>query len=277
MDLDPAQRPHRRPDAAARRFDIGIDSGPHRRHRAAARRRRPRDRSRRPPGLARLHRDPHPPRQVGHSRPLQGREGRPGGSDRRGRARPRRQFTPEDVYTRAKRTLEKMHPQRHHAHAHPARGRSRHRPARARRRAAADRRIQVGDRHRDLHLPAGRAAQQSGHRRADGRGAQARRQGGRRGALYRHQSQGADGPRVRDGARVRHRHRHASRFRAERRRPRPDVRLRAGREVQIRRPRRHRPRDQAFGGARRSSSRRRRSAWPTPAWRSPCCLRPIST
>ena len=132
-------------------------------------------------------------------------------------ARAKKAFTPGGRLHARQTHAREEHPQRHHAHAHPARGRSGHRAARAHRRAAADRRIQVGDRHRDLHLPAGRPAQQSGHRRADGRGAQARRQGGRRGALYRHQSQGPDGPGVRAGARVRHRHRHASRFRPERR------------------------------------------------------------
>ena len=59
--------------------------GPHRRDRARARRRRARHRPRRPAGHAGLHRDPHPSRQVLHPRPLQGREGRPRGGDRRGR------------------------------------------------------------------------------------------------------------------------------------------------------------------------------------------------
>ena len=59
-------------------------------------------------------------------------------------------------------------------------------------------------------------------------------------------------------------------------RPRPDVRLRADRQVQVRRPGHHRPRHQAFGGAAGAFERGGAGAWPTPAWRSPCCPRPTS-
>ena len=169
------------------------------------------------------------------------------------------------------------HPQRHHAHAHAARGRSRHRPARPRRRAAADRRIQMGDRHRDLHLPAGGPAQQSRHRRADGRGAEERRQRRRRRALYRHQSARPDRPHLRDRARVRHRHRHASRFR---RRPRTTStsstsasrpsKFKYGGRVAIGHVTKLSAR--AAGAVRASAP----SAWRTPASRSPCCPRPTS-
>ena len=160
-------------------------------------------------------------------------------------------------------------PQRHHAYAHASRGRSRHRAARARRRAAAGRGIHMGDRPRDLHLPAGGPAQQSGHRRADGRGARARRPRGRRRALHRQQSARPDRPRLRDRARVRHRHRHASRFRPDRRRHGPALRLRAH------------ARNSNMAAASRSATspscrracrvpafdRMRASAWPMPAWR----------
>ena len=77
--------------------------------------------------------------------------------------------------TRARSARWRRPSSRHDAHAHARRGRSRHRPARARRRAAADRGVRLGDRSRDLRLPAGRPAQQSRHRRADGRGPEERR------------------------------------------------------------------------------------------------------
>ena len=60
-----------------------------------------------------------------------------------------------------------------------------HRHARVRGRAVADRRLQMGNRHRDLRLSAGRSDQLSGHRGAAGRRAQARRQGHRRRAALR--------------------------------------------------------------------------------------------
>ena len=106
-----------------------------------------------------------------------------------------------------------MHPERHHPHAHPPGGGPGHRPAGPRRRAAPGRGVQVGHRRRDLHLSAGRAAQQPGHRRAHGRGARKGRLGGRRGALYGQRSPRTDRPHLRDGTGVRHRHRHASGFR----------------------------------------------------------------
>ena len=86
--------------------DIGIDKG-----RIAVIRPRlaSRGRDARPRRAARdagVHRNAHPPRQVAHPRALQGREGRPGGGDRRG-ARQKKLFTAEDVYQRAKITLEK--------------------------------------------------------------------------------------------------------------------------------------------------------------------------
>ena len=84
-------------------------------------------------------------------------------------------FTVEDVYARAKETLGELHQARRDAHAHPCRGRSRRRHARLRGRAGAGRRIQMGDRHRAVRVPAGRPDQQSRHRRVAGRRAEARR------------------------------------------------------------------------------------------------------
>ena len=186
--------------------------GPHRRHPAAARSRRRDARPRRAPGDAGLHRDPHPPRQVAHPGALQGRARRPRGGDRRGRQA-------EEVVHRRGRLQQgeahpgEGHPQRHHAHAHATRGRPRHRLARAGGRAAADRGVQVGDRSGDLHLPAGGPAQQSRHRRADARGPEERRIGGRRRALHRQEPARPDRPHLRHRPRVRHRYRHAPRFR----------------------------------------------------------------
>ena len=91
-----------------------------------------------------------------------------------------------------------------------------HRPAQPRRRAAADRPIQMGDRHRDLHLSAGGLAQQSGHRRIDGRGAQARRQAWSGPRPTRTSIPHGQIDRVFEMAReFDHRHRHASRLRAD--------------------------------------------------------------
>ena len=163
-------------------------------------------------------------------------------------------FTVEDVIERASAHHREMHQPRRHAHAHPCRGRSQGRPARLRRREGADRQVQVGDRPRDLRHAAGGPDQQSRHRRADGRGAEERRDGRRRGAQLRHRPRGADPPRLRDGARVRRRHRHASRQRRLGRGARHAAGLRPRREIQMGRPRRRRPcrqaRDDAVTGPR---------------------------
>ena len=85
--------------------------------------------------------------------------------------------------------------------------------------------------------------------------------GGRRRALHGLEPARADRPRVRDGARVRPRHRHASRLRADAGRHGSRLCLRAGREIQIWRPRRDRPCHQDVGGAARAvRSRARRMA-----------------
>ena len=176
---------------------------------------------------------------------------RPGGGDRRGRQ------AEEAVHGRGRLRQRQGHagegdPQRHDAHAHAAGGRSRHRPARARRRAAADRGVQVGDRPGDLHLPAGGPAQQSRHRRADGR----RRS--RAAARW-------SAPRPTPTAARTARSTASSRSPASstststcisisrrRRRSRPPLRLRAGRALQVGRARRHRPRHQAVDRSARS-------------------------
>ena len=124
----------------------------------------------------------------------------------------------ERLYRRGRAAARRAHArectrQRHDADAHPARGRSGGRHARLRRGPVADRRLQMGDRHRDLRVSAGRADQLSRHRGAAGRGAEARRQGDRRGAALRQRPGGADRPHLRARPRVRRRHRHASRCR----------------------------------------------------------------
>ena len=83
-------------------------------------------------------------------------------------------------------------------------------------------------------------------------GAEERRLGGRRRALYRQQPARPDRPHLRHRPRVRHRHRHAPRFRADAGRSRPALRLRAGRALQVGRARRHRPRHQAVDRSARS-------------------------
>src|SRR5712691_3028567 len=55
-----------------------------------------------------------------------------------------------------------MHTERDHAHAHAARGGPGDRAPGPPGGPPADRRVQVGHRHRDLHLPPGRAAEQPG-------------------------------------------------------------------------------------------------------------------
>ena len=189
----------RRPERAAR---YRHRRRAHRRDRAQYFRRGQSLRRQRPARLSRSDREPHPSRQVAHHRPLRAAGAQdaqprvrrhPGqeGHDGRGRARARQ------------RDARRMHQARHHAHAHAGRGRSRHRHARLRRRRSADRRIQMGDRHRDVRLPAGRPDQLSRHRRIAGRRLETRRQSDRRRAALRQRRARADPSHLRTGARVR--------------------------------------------------------------------------
>ena len=226
--------------------DIGIDKGRIAAIAAQARRERARPRPRRPARVARLRRDPHPPRQVVHPRPLQGREGRPRRGDRRGRraeedVHRRRTSTPAPSARSRKAILNGTTHMRTHLEVDPGiglRGLEGVLPA--------DRRVQVGDRPRDLRLPAGGPAQQSRHRRADGRGAED--------AAARWSA-----PRPTPTATRTARSTASSRSRASSTStstctsisaPTPDdldldLRLRADRALQVRRPRRDRPRHQA--------------------------------
>ena len=224
--------------------DIGIAGGQDRRHRAGPRRRRRDHRSRRPAGVARVS---SRPTSISTSRASSIAAG-----PRRGdleeaiaeAAKAKAAFTPEDVHARATRTLEKAILQgtthmRTHLEVDPGvglRGLEGVLPL--------VEGICLGDRPRDLRVPAGGAAQQSRHRRADGRRARPRLPRGRRRALYRQQSARPDRPRLRAGARLRHRHRHASRFRPDRRRHGSRSRLQAHGGIPIWRPGRHRPRHQ---------------------------------
>ena len=76
----------------------------------------------------------------------------------------KKHMTVEDVHARAAQTLEQciVHGATHMRTQVEVDPRCRH--ARFRRRAGADRRIQVGDRHRDMRVPAGGIDQQSRHR-----------------------------------------------------------------------------------------------------------------
>ncbi len=117
-------------------------------------------------------------------------------------------------------------------------------------RRVAHRRLQVGDRHRDVRLSAGRADQLSRDRRAAGRGAKAGRKGHRRCAALRHRRPGAD-PSASSSSRAsidadidlhldvgQHARRHAH-----------PPGARADREVQARRPGRGRPHGEALAAA----------------------------
>ena len=195
------------------------------------------------------------PQERAHAEPGQGRDTAQGEHVGRGRR------------TRAAHTLEQLHRARHHARAHAGRGRSRHRHARLRGGALADRRLQVGDRHRDVRVSAGGPDQLSRDRRAAGGGAEARRQGDRRRAALRHRRGRPDRAHLRAGARVRRRHRHASRRRPHARGHAHPPRARADREIQARRPGRGRPHGQAVAaaagrGRRRSHAASRRPASP---------------
>ena len=124
-------------------------------------------------------------------------------------AKAKKSFTSEDVYERGKRTLERcilngtthMRTQLEVDPGIGLRGLEGIKPL--------VKGIRLGDRYRDLHLSAGRAAQQSRYRRVNDHGAEVRRQGRGRRTLHRQQPPWTDRSHFRDGARVRHRRRHA--------------------------------------------------------------------
>ena len=164
-------------------------------------------------------------------------------------------FTVEDVYERASRTLEKC---------------IKHGATRMRTHLELDGGVEMRsfeaiealrrdyawaiDR-RGVRVPAGGADQQSALGRAAGGGAEARREGDRRGAELRSGSCRADPSRVRSGARVRCGHRHASRFRQFAGRDGHPSGLRADREIPARRARGGRAYVQAVHHAARRSAR----------------------
>ena len=166
--------------------DIGIAGRPDRRHRAAApdpmRRVRTLDGRLVAAGLCR---DPHPSRQVLHPRSLPDRARHAGGGDRRGRRRQARLHRGRRLRARPAHAG-KGDPAGHDAHAHPCRGRSAHRPAQLRGDPAAEARLCLGDRSRDLRVSAGGPDQRSRHRGTAGRGLRGGRRPDRRLPLYRH-------------------------------------------------------------------------------------------
>ncbi len=219
-------------------------------------------------GTARLpgpDRDPHPSRQVAHHRPLrpagaphaepgQGRHAAQAGHDGRGRARraPSARSTQCILHgTTRMRTQVEVDP------GIGMRGFEGVQSLIADYKWAIDIEICVFPQEGPDHL--------SGHRRAADRGAQARRQGDRRGPALRHRPGRPDPPHLRARARVRRRHRHASRRRHHARRAQRPPGARADRAIPSRRPGHGRPHGEALAdaagrgrGARPQPRRRRR-------------------
>ena len=113
-------------------------------------------RCRRPPGLRGIGRDPHPPRQDPHHRPLSARgraqrQRRPPRRRRQGHVHRGRRLSARQHYAG------ELHQARHHADADPRGTRRRRGDAQFRRAGAVAARLCLGDRHRTMRLPAGRA------------------------------------------------------------------------------------------------------------------------
>ena len=135
-------------------------------------------RPRRPLRLGRPRRDPHPPRQVAHHRPVRaGRRTRPRPHAARGRGQARVHGGGRPCAGRGDPGA--MHPQRHDARAHPRGGRSQRRPARLRGPAAVGRRLRMGRRSGAVRLRPGRLDQRAGGRSERSGGTGAGRRGGR--------------------------------------------------------------------------------------------------
>ena len=135
-----------------------------------------------------LRRHPHPSRQVLHPRPLPHRAGHACRRRSPQVAAAKRAFTEDDVYARARRTLEKAILQGTTAHAHPCRGRPAHRADQLQcdPQLKADYAWAIDL--ETLRVPAGRPDQRSRHRGAAGRGLRGGRRPDRRLPLYRQRS-----------------------------------------------------------------------------------------
>ncbi len=132
----------------------------HRRDRASILRPTPRRRSRRPPGHSRTCRDAHPSRQVLHPGSLPIGAGDAGGGHCRGRRGQARIHRGRRLRARPPHAG-KGDRAGHDAHAHACRGRSARGPAQLRRHPPPQARLPLGDRPRNLRLPAGRPDQRS--------------------------------------------------------------------------------------------------------------------